>query len=389
MGNTSRTHILLVILLVLVIVLLVVNQGSPWFSSSPKESEFDLVREAWQVIVNDYVNSDDIDLSKLSQGAIKGMIEALDDPYSAYFNVEQYKLSEYSLEGSFGGIGVEISYTSEGQLRIIAPIVGTPAYAAGIMPGDVIVAIDGEPTAGMDMVEAVMKVRGEIGEQVTLSILHAGEEIPEDYTITREKIELSSVISKMLADNIAHIEISYFSSRTGSEMVAALEDIAVNDVKGVILDLRNNPGGVLTSAVTVASQFLEEGAVTYVIYGDGHEEPWNVEEGGLVPDLPLAVLVNGNSASASEVVAGALQDHSRGIIIGNQTYGKGVVNQFAQLTDGSAIYITTARWFTPDKHQIEGEGITPDEIVNITQDDVIQGKDPQLERAIAYIDDQV
>ncbi|MCJ7523311.1 MAG: S41 family peptidase, partial [Dehalococcoidia bacterium] len=284
MGNTFKTHILLIILLVLVIVLLVMNHGSPWFSPSPTESEFDLVEEAWQVIVNDYVNSDDMDLTKLSQGAIKGMVEALDDPYSAYFDVEQYKLSEYRIEGSFGGIGVEITFTSEGQLTVIAPIVGTPAHAAGIMPGDRIIAIDGELTEGMDMVEAVMKVRGEIGEQVTLSILHEGAEVPEDYTITREKIELSSVISKMLADNIAHIEISHFSSRTGAEMVSALEDIAVNDVNGIILDLRNNPGGVLKSAVTVASQFLDGGVVTYVIYGDGHEETWSVEDVGLLPD---------------------------------------------------------------------------------------------------------
>jgi carboxyl-terminal processing protease len=326
MGRSVRTPFLIIMLLVLAVALIVINYSSTWLRTSPTESEFDLIEEAWEIIVNDYVDSDDIDLEKLSQGAIRGMIEALDDPYSAYFDSEQYSLSKYSLEGSFGGIGVEVTLNNQGELMIIAPIVGTPAYEAGLLPGDIILEIDGEKTEGMTMIEAVVKVRGDPGTQVTLSILHKDEELPQDFVIIRQEIELTSVLSKMLADNIAHIDISHFSSRTGDEMALALEGVIVEDATGIVLDLRNNPGGVLKSAVEVASQFVEDGVITYVIDGYGNEDAWEVVEGGLAIDIPLAVLINGNSASASEVVAGALQDHNRGIIIGTQTLGKGAVS---------------------------------------------------------------
>jgi len=256
------------------------------------------------------------------------------------------------------------------------------------MPGDRILEIDGETTEGISLIEAVLKIRGELGTQVTLRILHQGEDVPQDIVITREKIELASVLPSILLDNIAHIEVSHFSSRTGAEIISALEDITADGVSGIILDLRDNSGGVLEAAVDLASQFLEEGVILYVIDGKGNRETWEVREGGLATDLPLAVLVNGISASASEIVAGALQDHGRGIVIGTKTLGKGSVNHFHQLSDGSAIYITTARWYTPNERQIEGQGILPDVTVEITAEDVERGYDPQLERAIEYIKSQ-
>lgn len=384
-----RKPVLLLLLMALVVALVVGSYGPSWFNPSRTQPEFEVVEEAWQVIINDYVDSDEIDLERLSQGAIEGMIKALDDPYSAYFDAEQYELSQYSLQGSFGGVGIEVTVDEEGGLIVVAPIVGTPAQKAGIMPGDKILAIDGEKTEGMHFIEAVLKIRGELGTQVTLRVLHEGEDVPQDYVITREEINAASVLPKMLPGNIAHIEVGHFTSRTGSEITSALEDIIADDVSGIILDLRDNPGGVLKAAVAVASQFLEEGIVVYVIDGEGNEEEWRVEEGGLATKLPLVVLVNSNSASSSEVVAGALQDHMRGIVIGTQTLGKGTVNHFRELSDGSAIYITSARWYTPNRQQIEGQGITPDEIIEITEDDLARGYDPQLERAIEYIESQL
>lgn len=384
-----RKPVLLLLLIALVVALVVGSYGPSWFNPSRTQPEFEVVEEAWQVIINDYVDSDEIDLERLSQGAIEGMIKALDDPYSAYFDAEQYELSQYSLQGSFGGVGIEVTVDEEGELVVVAPIVGTPAQRAGIMPGDRILAIDGEKTEGMHFIKAVLKIRGEPGTQVTLRVLHEGEDVPQDYVITREEIDAASVLPKMLPGNIAHIEVGHFTSRTGSEMTSALEDIIADDVSGIILDLRDNPGGVLKAAVAVASQFLEEGIVVYVIDGEGNEEEWRVEEGGLATKLPLVVLVNSNSASSSEVVAGALQDHMRGIVIGTQTLGKGTVNHFRELSDGSAIYITSARWYTPNRQQIEGQGITPDEIIEITEDDLARGYDPQLERAIEYVESQL
>ena len=358
-------------------------------SSVPSSSEngMELFEEAWDVVLNDYVDIDEVDLDELSRGAIRGMIEALDDPYSAYFDAQHNELTHSNYEGAFGGIGAEIT-VSDGQLEVVAPIAGTPAQRAGLKPGDKILEVDGQSTEGMSTMEAVLIIRGEPGTQVTLQILHEGEEVPQDVVITREVINVASIHTEMLDDAIALIDVNYFSSRTEDEMVSALEDIIDNDAKGIILDLRSNPGGVLKTAVALASQFLEDGVVVYVVDKGDVKEAWEVQEGGLATELPLAILVNGNSASASEVVAGAIQDHERGIVIGTTTYGKGSVNHIRQLSDGSAIYITIARWYTPNERLIEGLGITPDETVEITIDDMEQGYDPQLERAIEYINNQ-
>jgi carboxyl-terminal processing protease len=378
------------LLLVILLIAAYFGAGCDWsrWATSPTEREFDLIEEAWQIILDDFVDSDELDLNKLSQGAIEGLIEALDDPYSDYFDADHYALTQDELKGSFGGIGVKIKIDEEGQLTVVAPLVGSPAQREGIMPGDKILEIDGETTEGLSLTEATFKVRGELGTQVTLRILHQGEDVPQDIVITREKIELASVLPSILLDNIAHIEVSHFSSRTGAEIISALEDITADGVSGIILDLRDNYGGVLEAAVDLASQFLEEGVILYVIDGKGNRETWEVREGGLATDLPLAVLVNGISASASEIVAGALQDHGRGVVIGTKTLGKGSVNHFHKLSDGSAIYITTARWYTPNERQIEGQGILPDVTVEITAEDIEADYDPQLERAIEYIKSQ-
>jgi carboxyl-terminal processing protease len=320
------------------------------------------------------------------------MIDALDDPYSAYFDAELYQRNKDRLEGtletSFEGIGAMITVNEEGKLLVVAPIAGSPAQRAGILPGDTILKIDGNTTEGMELIEAVLKVRGEPGTQVTLTVVHEGDSEPVDLVITREEITITSVLATMLPGDIAYVQISYFSNKTGSELISTLDNVIDSGAKGIILDLRNNGGGVLTAAVTVASQFLTEGVVVYVVDAGGSEEALEVESGGVATNLPLAVLVNGGSASASEVVAGAIQDHGRGPIIGTTTFGKGAVNHFRQLEDGSAIYITSGRWFTPSRREIEGQGITPDMIVEITDGDIQSGTDPQLQRAIEHIESQ-
>ena len=290
----------------------------------------------------------------------------------------------------------------DGQVTIIAPIAGTPAEKAGIKPGDKILAIDGNSTAGMSLEEAVLKIQGKPGTQVAIEILHDGEQTPITLVITREEINLPSVYPEIIPGNatptttplptiaplpngIAVITITYFSERTGDETVTALRNVLASGAKGIVLDLRDDPGGVLDSAVTVASQFLKEGIVLYALDSNGNKETWDVKPGGLATDVPLAVLVNSNTASASEVVAGALQDYGRAPLIGNQTFGKGTVNHFRQLSDGSAIYISIGHWYTPNGRQIEGNGLTPDIVVSRTEQDVQQGKDPQLDRAIEYI----
>jgi carboxyl-terminal processing protease len=220
-------------------------------------------------------------------------------------------------------------------------------------------------------------------------VLHEGEENPVPLVFTREEVNVPSVYEEVLPGNIAYVRITSFSTRTDSELVSALENVLGEDVRGIILDLRNNPGGTLDAAVSVASQFLEDGQVLYSLASKGDRETWEVRDGGLATDLPLAVLVNGSSASASEVVSGAIQDQERGVLIGTQTFGKGSINHYRELSDGSAVYISIARWYTPNGRQIEGNGLTPDIVVEMTEQDIEEGKDPQFDKAIEYIEGQV
>ncbi|MCX5995848.1 MAG: S41 family peptidase [Chloroflexi bacterium] len=410
MGKIHRLAAPLLLLIVAVVLLVTSLGASCDFSSlsgsTPTPKQLGVVDEAWNTILNDYVDRDKVDLDALSSSAIKAMLESIHDPYAAYFDAAEYKtIKQTNLEGTYGGIGAVVTI-ADGNLTVIAPIAGTPAERAGIKPQDKILEINGNSTQGMSLEEAVLKIQGETGTQVTLQVLHQGEEAPITLVITREEINLPSVYPEIiqgkgngnatttptpaptvtpLPNGIALITITYFSEHTGDEIVSALNNVLASGAKGIVLDLRDNPGGVLDSAVAVASQFLKDGIVLYALDSNGNKETWDVEPGGLATDLPLAVLVNGNSASASEVVAGALQDYERAPLIGNQTFGKGSINHFRQLSDGSAIYISIGRWYTPNGKQIEGQGLTPDIVVERTEQDVQQGKDPQLDKAIEYI----
>ncbi len=342
------------------------------------------VEEVWRLIQRYHVDSEDLDPNKLAEGAIRGLIEALGDPYTTYLTPQRYELWRTQLEGEFFGIGAIITIR-EGQLTVVAPIAGSPAEQAGIRPGDQILEVDGEPTAGMDLRAALMKIRGPQGTKVTLLVLHPDEDTPREIEITRAKIKVPSVKWEMLPNNLAHIRVTNFTERTDSEFTSALRDIIAHGATGIILDLRNNPGGPLDAAVKVASQFLEEGIVVYALDNRGEREDWSAQDKGIAPEIPLVVLVNSHSASASEVVAGALQDHNRGPIIGTKTHGKGSVNRIHRLGHGGALSITFARWFTPSGRQIDRNGIAPNFEVTITAEDIENDRDPQLERAIAYL----
>ena len=336
--------------------------------SSPDQIP-DVVGEAWDVIYRNYVEKDSLDADELGRGAIKGMVEALDDPYSSYLDPETYQLSLSDFAGSFEGIGAHVAARDE-QIVIVSPIPGSPADQAGIRAGDVILEVDGESTQEMSLTEVVLLVRGPRGTSVRLLVLHEGETEPVEIEIVRDEIELSSVSSEMRGD-IALITISHFSEGTDAELEAALGNVA-GGASGIVLDLRSNPGGLLPTVVSVASRFLTEGIVIDVVDNQGEHTTMSVERKRVTTDLPLVVLVDEFSASGSEVLAGALQDHGRATIAGRTTFGKGSVNVLQQLSDGSGIYITTARWLTPDGRLIEGEGIDPDYELELEGEEAIQ-----------------
>jgi carboxyl-terminal processing protease len=332
--------------------------------------DFEVVEQAWEILVNYYVENDQIDTEALAQGAINGMVEALGDPYTSYLDADTYRLSLQSLAGSFEGIGAYVT-SEEGQIIIVSPIADSPADRAGIEAGDIIVAVDGQSTEGMSLTEVVLLVQGPEGTTVDLLILHEGETEPVLISVVRAVIEVSSVDFEMMGE-IAYINITGFTDRTAEEMLLALEEADQQGVEGVIIDMRGNLGGPLDAAIDVTSFFLEEGVVVEVVDNEGHRDVYPVKNVGMTTDLPLVVLVNEYSASASEVVAGALQDYGRAVIAGARTLGKGSANILLQLGDGSALYVTSARWFTPDGRLIEGEGIEPEYEIDLENEDAIQ-----------------
>ncbi|MFA5316359.1 MAG: S41 family peptidase [Dehalococcoidales bacterium] len=328
------------------------------------------VSEAWDIIFENYVEKDSLDPDHLSEAAIRGMLEAIDDPHTSYLDVQNYELSRSSFDGELGGIGAQVG-VRDGELVIIAPIAGSPAEKAGIRAGDIIVAADGQPISEMSYPEAILKIRGHKGTVVNLLVLHQGETEPVEIEITRDTITVSSVQFEMV-DDVAYIGISLFSDRTDDEMSEVLSELPRQGATGIILDLRGNPGGLLTTVTRVTSFFLDEGVVLKVKDNRGEITEYPVEQTGQVTDLPMVVLVDGFSASGSEVLAGALQDYGRATLAGSTTFGKGSINRFYPLKDGSGLYVTVARWLTPLGRPIEGEGLVPDIEFELTGDAAVQ-----------------
>jgi carboxyl-terminal processing protease len=357
-------------------VLLIGSTGCSFVSSlsssvqpAPASSQFGVLDEAWQILQQDYVDPSKLDATKLSHGAVKGMMDALHDPYSAYMEPSVYQTQLDSLQGKLHGIGASVA-VKDGKLTVVAPMPGSPAEKAGIKPDDQILKINDQTVDGLSLAEAVLKIQGAPGTSVNLSVLHSGDKEPVSMTIVRAEITVKSVSLKMVKDNYALIRISTFSDTTGQEMVDVLRSMPP-DAAGIVLDLRNNPGGSLSAVVAVASQFLKEGVVVNVVDNQGRRSDQKVRPGGLATQIPMIVLANQNSASGSEVLSGALQDYGRAKLAGTKTYGKGSVNQFRKLSDGSAIYLTIARWLTPYGRPIEGTGLTPDFPSDLQGDDLV------------------
>ncbi len=330
--------------------------------------------EVLSLVKKNYV--EEVKTKDLIYGAIKGMLNSL-DPHSAFMPPEAYKDMQLETKGEFGGIGIQIGI-KEGALTVIAPIEDTPAYNAGIKAGDNIIKVNGESTRDMGLYDAVSKMRGQKGTSVVITIMREGWKGTKDFTIVRDVIKVRSVKSKVIEDNIGYVKLSQFQERTADDLEAALSKLEKQNITSLILDLRNNPGGLLNSAVDVSSQFLPAGKVVVSIKGRSGEKAEYLTEDSRVSEqegkktkmfsaIPMIVLVNQGSASASEIVAGALKDWNRAVILGVQTFGKGSVQSVVPLSDGSGLKLTTARYYTPKGISIQSTGITPDIIVKLEQ----------------------
>lgn len=342
--------------------------------------------EAWNLVHENYVDQPVDDLV-LMRGAISGMMEALGDKHSSYMDPQDFEDANGSLEGEYEGIGAYVDSTTE-FLTITSPMPGSPAEKAGLKPGDQVVAIDGEDMTGITAEAARLRVLGPAGTVVHLTIFREGENDLLEFDVTREKITIDSSTGKMLDGGIAYVQVTTFGEKTTPELLTALTDLMAQNPKGIILDLRNNGGGYLQTAVEVTSQFVGEGVVLYEQYGDGTRTTYDVMPGGMATDttIPMVVLINEGSASASEIVAGALQDLGRAQLVGVTSYGKGSVQNWIPLSgDNGAVRITIAKWLTPNERTIHEVGLTPDVEVEMTEDDYKNKLDPQLDKAVEVL----
>jgi carboxyl-terminal processing protease len=326
------------------------------------------VYQIYQYIKSYFYQPERIDDQKALYGAMKGVVEHLDDPYSEFLDPDDRRRFDESLEGEFSGVGIELSIV-DNVITVITPLVGTPAEAAGVEAGDQILNIDGESTEGMTLTEAALRIRGEIGTTVTLTVRHEDGSI-EDIPIVRATIVLEPVESELRADGtIGYIRLYRFEQDTTTELDAALVSFDLDRLTGFILDLRNNPGGLLNEAISVSSRFVDEG-VLLITQDRLSDEKEYYARGNRIPNIPLAVLINRGSASASEITAGAIRDNDMGILIGKPSFGKGVYQQLIEFPDGSALKITAGEYFTPDRKIVNGVGLTPDILVEEGQDPV-------------------
>lgn len=335
--------------------------GQAWASSYRK---LDVFARVLAYVENNYV--DEIDGDALIYGAIKGMLSSL-DPHTVFLSPDEYQAVRSDTSGEFGGLGVEISIGDEG-LVVVAPIDDTPAARAGIQSGDRILAIDGEPTKGINVPAAVKRMRGVLGSKVTLTILREGFSAPRDFSLLRDRVRVRSVESMLHEGGYGYVRIKSFQERTDAHLGRALTRLKEQnggELKGLILDLRNNPGGLMDQAVRVADRFISEGLIVSTEGRGGRPlEQERAHAAGTEADYPIIVLVNGGSASASEIVAGALQDHGRATVLGTTTFGKGSVQTVIDLDDGSGLKMTVARYYTPKRRAIHGKGIQPDYVVS-------------------------
>ena len=352
------------------------------------QNTFQVFWEAWDIIHRDFYGPLP-DTRKLIYGAIRGALSTLHDPYTTFITREEARLAEEDMSGSFEGIGAEVD-ERDGHIVIMAPLKGSPAERAGLRPGDVILAVDGEPLEGLTVFEAAMRIRGPQGTTVTLTIQRPGQPAPFDVTLTRARVEIPTVEGRIIEQEnvrIAYVRLYHFNELAPARFRSTVRGLLQEAPQGMILDLRDNPGGFLHVVIQIADEFLDEGIIVRE-QGKRGEQQHKARPGGLLTGshaLPLVVLVNKGSASASEILAGAIQDHDRGVLVGEPTFGKGSVQIIHRLSDGSEVRVTIAHWLTPNGRQIHGQGLTPDIVVPQTEGKAQAGRDPQLERAITWL----
>lgn len=356
--------------------------------AAPAE-DFGLFSEAMLLFYQDFFGPLP-DTPDANYAAIKGVLSLIDDPNTSFLTPEEAEFFRTSIQGTFEGIGARVAWDEENSaVKIVEPFENQPAWKAGIRRNDLVVAIDGEPTADMDLTEAVGKIRGEKGTQVTLTLRRAGEADDFDVVVVRDQIETPVISTDMLGakGDIGYVELTTFSNNSGRLVRQAVDDVLDRSPRALIFDLRGNAGGLLNEAINVASVFLENEDVLIERFSDGAQEIYTTRDSAAMdPDLPVVVLVNEGSASASEIVAGALQDSGRAILIGTTTFGKGSVQLPHTLSDGSIMRVTIARWFTPADRSIDGTGLDPDILVEISDAQFEAGEDPQLERALQFLE---
>ena len=353
-------------------------------------AELGTVGEAYRILLDEHVDHQVLEPQALSEGAIRGMLEALEDPHASYLSAEQHSREQEGYRGYFEGIGAQVTLTEAG-LTVIAPIPGAPAEEAGIRAGDLILAVDGADIDGLTLIESVNLIRGPGGSEVTLLVRHVGDFEDVNITVTRGRIPIESTAFRMLDDGIGHLWVYSFSNTTEDEVRRALDELEAADGRGLILDLRNNPGGLLASVISVTDLFLDSGTILYEIDAEGGRSDYEAARRGPATDVPLVVIVNQFSASASEIMAGAIQTSGRATVVGTSTFGKGSVNIARELSDGSAIYFTIRRWYLSDGTQIEGEGVTPD--IEIESEahplPIDPEQDAALKRAFDLLEEQI
>lgn len=345
----------------------------------PNDTDYGLYWKVYGMLENQFAGS--IDKQKVLYGAIKGSVAALGDRFSLFLDPDEAKRFFEEINGEFSGIGAEINQETD-KFVIVAPLSGSPAEAAGLKPQDIVVSVDGKDASEFEFGQLINTIRGPKGTEVKIGIYREGFEAPKDFTIKRDTITIKSIEYQQRDDGIGVIKLLQFSDDTMDELQGFIQTIEKNNPKGLILDLRNDPGGFLDTAVDVGSLFVAEGPIVSEEDRDGQKKEFGTTEQPVLTKYPLVVLVNGGSASASEIVAGAIQDRKEGTLVGVQTFGKGSVQEVEQLDDGSALRLTVAHWFTPLHRGINGTGITPDVVVE--QDDAKDG-DEQLQKAVELL----
>ncbi len=353
------------------------------YESAPPEGADALFRpfwQAWDIVHQEFVDQP-VDDVAMMRGAIRGALDALGDPHTAYMDPETYVQANIPLQGSYEGIGAWVDTNAE-YLTIVSPMPGSPAEKAGLQPGDEVVAVDGEDMTGIDANLVIRRVLGPAGTKVRLTIRREGEPDLFDVEIIRAEIDVPSIQSRVLDDELGYIQLFSFSGETAGDLRSAIRALKQQGMQALILDLRGNGGGFLHTAIDVASEFIPGGTVVIERFGDGSEQTYEANGKGMATDLPLVVLVDEGSASASEIVAGAIQDYERGLLIGETTFGKGSVQNWVPLDgDEGAVRVTVARWYTPSGRQIQDIGLEPDILVEVDPMSLDPGEDPQLAAA--------